>query len=64
MTLDEYHALMQGIYRELAEISKRTQDMAKLGVAHTGHPPFDQIMGRQDDLIRQATRLTDSLLPK
>lgn len=63
MALDEYNVLMQGIYGELAEISKRTQDMAKVGVARSGHAAFDSILARQDQLIQQATRLTNSFLP-
>ncbi|MEX3960129.1 hypothetical protein [Trinickia sp. EG282A] len=64
MTLDDYNVGISAIYRELAEISKRTQDMAKVGTAKTGNASFDNIMVRQDWLIREATRLTNSLLPQ
>lgn len=64
MTLDDYNVAISAIYRELAEISKRTQDMAKAKTANAGYAPFDNIMARQDLLIRQATRLTNTLLPQ
>lgn len=64
MTLDDYNVAISAIYRELAEISKRTQDMAKAKTAHAGYAPFDNIMARQDSLIQQATRLTNRLLPQ
>ena len=63
MTLDEYNVRMQAIYSELADISNRTKNMAMLGTAKSGHGPFDIIMARQDHLIQEAMRLTNSLLP-
>ena len=62
MTLEEYNKKITQIYEDLERIAEQTAQQSLTGSANTSNPLFNEIMARQNKLIKIASELNEQML--